>query len=101
VFTFIPGGFSTNDLLLNVSSGGPAVAPPILSGTILSNGVLQFSFTDVAGASFTMLAPTNFSLPISNWTVLGPFTENPPGQYNFADDTTTNGPMRFYRVRSP
>ncbi|MBI3881173.1 MAG: hypothetical protein HY301_14060 [Verrucomicrobia bacterium] len=50
---------------------------------------------------FTMLAATDLFLPLSNWTVLGPATNIGPGLFQFADPAGTNGPTRFYRVRSP
>jgi hypothetical protein len=40
-------------------------------------------------------------LPASNWTVLGPATENPAGHYQFTDPGATNSAQRFYRVRTP
>ena len=48
-----------------------------------------------------MLGTTDLSLPLSNWTVLGALTDNPPGQFQFTDPQATNGALRFYRVRSP
>jgi len=47
------------------------------------------------------LAATNVTLPLSNWTPLGPATEVSPGYYQFTDPQATNGGQRFYRVRSP
>ena len=49
----------------------------------------------------TVLATTNLLLPLTNWTVLGTVTDNPPGQFQFSDPQATNHPLRFYRVRSP
>jgi hypothetical protein len=59
------------------------------------------SFTNLAGLNFTVLASTNLGLPLSNWTVLGMPTEEPPGQYQFTDPQTTHPPIQFYRVRWP
>ena len=79
-----------------------AVAPPSLLGpTVLSNGRFQFAFSDnVLGASFTVLTSTNLSLPLTNWTVVGPATNIAPGLFQFSTDTTNN-PQGYYRVRSP
>jgi hypothetical protein len=66
-----------------------------------SNGVLQFVFTNTAGASFTVLSTTNLSLPLSNWTVVGTATNTAPGQFQFTSPPTTNDAQRFYGVRSP
>ncbi len=77
--------------------------PPIVSTnpTLLSNGALQFSFTNTPGQSFTVFSITNISVPFSNWTVLGGVTETAPGQFQFTDPQATNNQAHFYRVRSP
>ncbi len=67
----------------------------------LNNGAFQFAFTNAAGASFSALAATNLTLPLSNWTALGSVTEVSPGQFQFIDLQAANNPQRFYRVRSP
>ncbi|PYI80634.1 MAG: hypothetical protein DME26_21160, partial [Verrucomicrobia bacterium] len=78
------------------------VSSPRLTGvTGLSSGAFQFGFTNLSGVPFTALATTNFTLPSSNWTVLGPVTEFPPGQFQFTDTAATNFPYRFYQIRSP
>ena len=79
---------------------GPA---PILlrQPVALAGGAFQFNFTNNTGLSFTALASTNSALPLSDWTALGSPTEISPGQYQFSDSQATNGPARFYRVRSP
>jgi GH25 family lysozyme M1 (1,4-beta-N-acetylmuramidase) len=82
----------------------PSLPPtPIqLVGTaVVSNGAVQFSFTNTPGTLFTVLTATNPALPLSNWTVLGSVTETAPGQFQFTDLQATNNPQRFYRVRSP
>lgn len=55
----------------------------------------------VDGASFTIVASTNVSLALTNWTVLGPATEISLGLFRFTDSQATNFPQRFYTVRSP
>ena len=95
------GAFNTKAVTVTVN---PIIAstPPNLTGMSFSgNGGFGFQFTNLAGASFTALASTNLTLPLSNWTVLGPITDSPPGQYHFSDPQSTNNPHRFYRVRSP
>jgi hypothetical protein len=67
----------------------------------LNGGSCQFVFTNIMGAPFSVLAVTNLSLPLSNWTSLGAVTDSPPGQYQFADPQAANGAQRFYRVSSP
>jgi len=81
---------------------GPPPSPITLTGTTVSfNGALQFSFTNTPGATFTILATTNLSVPISNWTILGAAIETSPGVFQFTDSQATNDPGRFYRVRWP
>jgi len=75
--------------------------PNIASAQILSNGLLQFEFTNGPGGSFTVLSSTNLSLPLSNWTVVGNPVEAPPGNYQFTSQPTTNDLHRFYTIRSP
>lgn len=88
---------------LNLPPAPAASAPPIflLAPTRLPNGFFQFNFTNAPGRSFSALASTNVALPASNWTALGAPTEISPGQFQFTDAQATNGPYRFYRVRSP
>jgi hypothetical protein len=82
-----------------------AAVPPatiiLKNPTRLPNGSVQFSFTNLPGATFTALATTNVALPINNWTVLGGVAQIAPGQFQFTDAQATNGPKRFYRTRSP
>jgi hypothetical protein len=47
-----------------------------------------------------VLATTNASLPLGNWTSLGAVTEISPGQFQFSDSQATNT-QRYYRVRWP
>jgi hypothetical protein len=63
-------------------------------------GAFQFAFTNIPGATFTVLAATNLLLPASNWTALGTVTDSPPGQFQFSDPQATGYSQRFYRVSS-
>jgi hypothetical protein len=76
---------------------------PIKTITHLGNGSVQFSFTNVTDAVFPVLATTNLSQSLSNWTPIGFVTESPvgSGQFPFTDTQATNYPQRYYRVRSP
>jgi hypothetical protein len=71
--------------------------PPRLSGAHTANGKMQLTFTNVTGLNFSILASTNASAPLANWTVLGMPTESPAGQYQFVDSVTNK--TRFYRVK--
>ncbi|HKW30948.1 MAG TPA: hypothetical protein VJT54_16610 [Verrucomicrobiae bacterium] len=78
----------------------PAQVDPftLTSPQMLNNGAFQFAFTNITGATFTVLTTTNLSLPSSHWTSLGTVTDNPPGQFQFIDSQATNSGKRFYRV---
>jgi hypothetical protein len=77
------------------------VASPLLTGTILTNGSVRFSFTNAPGINFTALASTDISLAAGDWTVLGAVNEISAGQFQFTDPQPAGSPQRFYRVRSP
>jgi len=78
-----------------------AIPPPLLNNLAVTNGQFRFAFTNTAGQTFTVIAATTAMLPVTNWTLLGPATESPPGQFQFTDPQTTNYLERFYRVRWP
>ena len=75
--------------------------PPNLTGTELTNGTFEINFTNAPGLGFVVLTSTNISLPVSGWTVLGPATENPAGQYHFTDSSSPSDQKRFYRISLP
>jgi hypothetical protein len=89
------------DVLFTTAGQSQATSFSLNGGVILPGGAFQFSFTNLASLSFTVLGATNIELPLSNWTVLGTPVEGPAGQYQFTDQQATNTPIRFYRVRSP
>jgi hypothetical protein len=76
--------------------------PPTLIGAqMLSNGVLQFDFTNAnPGASYSVLFTTNLAVPLADWTVIGAASNISPGVLQFTDTNATNS-TRFYAVRSP
>jgi hypothetical protein len=65
------------------------------------SGQFEFGFTGFPGASYSVLAATDASLPLNNWTVLGAPTEVSPGHFQFIDSQAANFPRRAYRVRFP
>jgi DNA-binding beta-propeller fold protein YncE len=74
---------------------------PILTGwKILPNGTFQFSFSGNPGGSFAVLSTTNLSLPVINWTVIGPALNLGSGLFQFTGPPVTNYPQQFFRVRS-
>jgi hypothetical protein len=86
----------------SITQNAAPVTPPLLTGgTVASNGVFQFGFTNNQGASFSVWSSTDLLLPFTNWTLLGTLTDDGSGQYQFSDPAVTNGGQRFYRVSSP
>jgi hypothetical protein len=94
--------------------------PPILSGTLSADkgnshsdttpagqaaataNQFQLNFRDNApGATFTVLAATDLSLPFENWSIVGQPVQISPGLFQFTDPQVTNYSHRFYRVSSP
>jgi hypothetical protein len=81
---------------------GTIGTPPILAGAqVTGTGAFQFSLTNIETASLTVLASTNFSLPLSNWVVVGAASNIGPGQFEFTSPPNTNDTQVFYTVRSP
>jgi len=65
----------------------------------MSNGSFILSFTNTAGATFTILTSTNVATPLSNWNSVTGLVELSPGRFQFMDRATNT--RRFYRLRSP
>jgi hypothetical protein len=99
----VAGGSDTNPLASAelYDFRWPLTAITLTGAANVPGGAFQFAFTNIAGARFTVLATTNASLALSNWTVLGQPTEGPAGHFQFSDPQATNNARRFYRVRSP
>jgi hypothetical protein len=98
--TIFVNGIPSTSSVFNVKV--PIPAPPILtSSQKLTNGYLQFSFTNSTGATFGVLGATNLSLPLSNWTPLGGAVEVSPGNFQFIDSQAASKARQFYRVHAP
>jgi uncharacterized repeat protein (TIGR02543 family) len=78
-----------------------AGVPVHLAAGALANGNINIQFSGTPNASYSVLATTDLSVPLPNWTVLGPATEYASGSYRFVDTQTVNQSERFYLVRSP
>ena len=76
---------------------------PIINPITLGDGSIQFSFSNLSGTGYRVLASTDAAAPLNTWSNLGPATETPPGsgQFQFTDHQAMNYPQRFYRVSSP
>lgn len=77
--------------------------PPVqFTGTLAApGGSMVLTLASVPGATFTVLAATNMTLPLSQWTVLGSMTETSSGQYQLTDSCSSTNPQCYYVIRSP
>jgi hypothetical protein len=70
---------------------------PNLTNPVLTNGQLQFTVQSEPGVVFQILATTNLSLPVTNWTSLATLT-NTTGSLPYVDPSAAVG-QRFYTVQ--
>jgi N-acetylneuraminic acid mutarotase len=96
--TVFVNGIPSTSSFVNISVPIP-VAARLTSAVQGTNG-FQITFTNTVGALFGVLTTTNTVLPLTNWTTLGGVKEVSPGHFQFTDAQMTNGPQRFYRLRS-
>jgi hypothetical protein len=76
------------------------IGPRIFGPLLLGNGHFQFSFSNEASVIYAVLGTTNVSLPVAQWTVLGPPVSLGGGLYRFTDTSASGQPQRFYRLRA-
>jgi N-acetylneuraminic acid mutarotase len=98
--TVFVNGIQSTSSIVDISV--PIPTRTTLTGTqIGTNGAFQFNFTNSPGALLGVLASTNLTLPLSNWTALNGITEVSPGQFQFTDPQATNSPQQFYQLFAP
>ncbi|MEI6077458.1 MAG: SMP-30/gluconolactonase/LRE family protein, partial [Verrucomicrobiota bacterium] len=71
----------------------------LINTTRLTNGAIQLNLSEPGGLTFGVLAATNATMPLSNWTTIGSFNEVSAGQYQFTDTQATNSAQQFYRAK--
>ena len=100
-FTNTPVGtnYITTNITTTITTNWSKWGPPKIIG--YTTNITPTLTTNRSEDTATVLTTTNLLLPLTNWTVLGTVTDNPPGQFQFTDPQATNHPLRFYRVRSP
>jgi hypothetical protein len=97
--TVFVNGIQSTSAIVNISVPTPTATT--LTGARLSNGQFQFSFTNSPDALFGVLATTNLSIPLMNWTLLNGVMEIASGQFQFTDPQVVNGSQRYYRLYAP
>jgi hypothetical protein len=75
--------------------------PVALKATYGTNGVVEFSFVSTPGKTFSVVAATDPSLPLTDWIKIRAVTEISAGQFHFTDPEASKRQQHFYRVRSP
>ncbi len=98
VATVFGGGIPSTGVITKVRV--PIPVPTTLAGRMATNGAFQITFTNTPGSLFAVLATTNLSLPVTNWTLLGGAGETGLGVFQFTH-FPSNAPQSFYRLRSP
>jgi len=77
-------------------------APSVFTGASSpAPGQLQFLFNGNTGAGYTVLAATNMTLPLTNWTAVGVATQVAIGMFQFSTMQPSNAIQYYYRLRQP
>jgi len=95
----IIGWTVSSDALLTVTGPRPIPAQNLIAE--LANGGVTIQFAGTPKTGYSVLATTDVSLPLVNWTLVGQATEYITGLFQYIDTRTSNNSQRFYRVRSP
>jgi hypothetical protein len=91
-----------NPFDLHLSGTSAVTAPTItLAGITSGAGTFRFTFPNPDNVAWTVLATSDISQPMANWTVLGAATSVGGGVYQFTDTTATGVPIRYYRLSNP
>jgi uncharacterized protein YqfB (UPF0267 family) len=89
-----PAGLTADILpLVTPAFGNPAIAA--------GSGGWQLSFSAQNGQNYKVLATTNLTLPVNQWTIVTNGTFGASGAATFTDSSATNLPQRFYLIVSP
>ena len=76
-------------------------ATPVITNTTLNMNLLTLSGTGPSAENYSVLATTNVTLALSNWTRIGNSTFS-NSSFHFTDSASgTNNLQRFYRISTP
>ena len=94
--TFIATGYSDDSVVQTLA----AVPSSTLGGVSVSGGNLTFSFTNVAGLSFSVRATNDLAAP-RPWPAIGGPIETSSGHYQFTDPNAPTNSQLFYYLSQP
>ena len=79
--SFTAGGLMITSSPFNI----PAPIYSVLNGVNAASGKFSFTFTNITGLSYSVLATNLLSAPLATWPVIGTTTESPlgSGTYGF------------------
>lgn len=97
--SFTSGVLSATSLPFNI----PAPIQSVLGGAKVTSGKFGFTFTNITGLSFSVLATNNLTAPVANWPVVGVAVESPVGSgiYQFTNSAAATNAQLFYMLRQP
>lgn len=95
------GGANAIVQALFLDNFGPALLPALSCARMPGGGAFQFSFSNTAPESISVLRTTNLLLPMTNWTVVWGPSNIAPGLFQFTEQPAGGGAPGYYTIRSP
>lgn len=75
-----------------------SVSAPQISHAVMTGRGFDFRGNGPSGWTYSVLASTNLSVPLSNWTVIATNTFDRNGSFRFSDDDVSHAPQGFYAL---
>lgn len=96
--TFTTGPLSVQSSSFNI----PAPIYSVMRGANSASGNFAFTFTNITGLSYSVLATNNIAVPLP-WPVIGTATESPAGSgiYKFTNSVGTNTQFYYLLKQAP
>jgi type 1 glutamine amidotransferase len=86
---------------IRYAAGAIAFPPPVINPpTVLTNGALQITFTNLSAVTFTVFTTSNITVPASNWLAIGSAARLTNNIYGLTDSNAPNSDKRFYQLRN-
>ena len=95
----VPAAMQWDELRVGLTWASVTPPAPVSLQNVkrLTNGSLQFAYSNASALTLSVYASTN----LSDWASNGLATQIAPGLFQFTDPGATNFSQRFYQVRSP